>query len=319
MKKTVILTHSDCDGICAGAVALTKFPRSEVFFTKPVSLYNDLRKVRGERVVICDIALTERDTDKILKFFGKSDSEIMYFDHHPISKKDAKRLKKCALYVTGNASSSELIYRYFQDSIPRERVWAAIYGAIGDYSQNTGFVKHRLLNWDARALYFEASTIVLGIKHDNFDSYDAKRRIVRKLATGGNPSEVAGLVKVSGKVVNEEFKLYEAVKREAMKSGEVGYVKDLSMFGFRGPSALFASTVKNAKIGLAIHSKRSHLDVTMRIRDYKIPANEFCSRAAAKTGGSGGGHPQAAGARIPTGKMKPFIREMNKLLKEYGI
>ncbi|MBN2043284.1 MAG: DHH family phosphoesterase [Candidatus Aenigmarchaeota archaeon] len=319
--KTTILTHSDCDGICAGAVALSMFPGSDVFFTKPVSLLKDLGEIRlGNRIVVCDIALTERDVTSVLDFFEDSGLEIMYFDHHPISKENAKRLKKIAkVYVTGEASSSELVYRYFQDSLPRERVWAAIYGAIGDYSANTQFVKNRLINWDARALYFEASTIVLGIKHDDFDTYDAKRRIVKTVASGQNPSDVAGLVQAAKEVVNKEFDLYELVKKEAKKSGEVGYVKDLPMFGFRGPSALFASTATNTKIGISVHSKQTHMDITMRIRDYKIPANEFCSRAAAKVGGSGGGHPQAAGARIPPGKMSIFIKELNSLLKEYGI
>ncbi len=319
--NTVILTHSDCDGICAGAVALSKFPGSNVFFTKPVSLLKDLNMIRlGDRVVICDIALTERDVKEVMDFFEKTGMEVLYFDHHPISKENAKRMKRIAkLYVTGTASSSELIYRYYQESIPRERVWAAIYGAIGDYSQNTQFVKNRLLNWDARALYFEASTIVLGIKHDDFDTYNAKRKIVKTVASGMNPSDVPGLVQAAKEVVNKEFDLYELVKKEAKKSGDVGYVKDLPMFGFRGPSALFASTSTNTKIGISIHSKQTHVDITMRLRDYKIPANEFCARAAAKVGGSGGGHPQAAGARIPPGKINTFIKELNLLLKEYGI
>ena len=56
--KTVILTHADCDGICAGAIAKAKFREADVFFTKPVSFFHDLKNVNAERIVICDIAMT---------------------------------------------------------------------------------------------------------------------------------------------------------------------------------------------------------------------------------------------------------------------
>ena len=57
--KTTILTHADCDGLCAGAIALAKFPDADVFFTKPVSFLYDFRDTKAERIVICDIALTK--------------------------------------------------------------------------------------------------------------------------------------------------------------------------------------------------------------------------------------------------------------------
>ncbi|NIP40622.1 MAG: hypothetical protein GTN37_02820 [Candidatus Aenigmarchaeota archaeon] len=318
--KTVILTHSDSDGICAGAIALSKFPRSEVFFTKPVSFYDDLNSKDVNRIVITDIAIPRRDISDVLKLLeGKSEkSEILYFDHHPLPHKVKKKLEDMLrVYVNGNASASELIYRNFQKEIPKERVWIAIYGAIGDYSQHTEFVEERIKSWDARALYFEASAIVLGIKDSKFDDYDSKRLIVRTLANGNNPSDVPGLVKAAKRVVNEEFDLYDMVKKHAKKSGDVGFVKDVHFFGFRGPSALFSATVTDSRIGLAVYLRRNHLDITMRSRDYSIPLNHLAEEAGEKVGGSGGGHPQASGARIPLNKFNNFLRELNSLLKNY--
>ncbi|MEE9323276.1 MAG: DHHA1 domain-containing protein [Candidatus Aenigmarchaeota archaeon] len=318
--KTMILTHSDTDGICAGAVALSRFPGAEVFFTKPVSFYDDLNSHDAERIVITDIAIPRRDISDVVKLLENKckNSEILYFDHHSLPDKVKKKLgTMLKVYVNGNASASELIYRHFQKEIPKERVWIAIYGAIGDYSQHTEFVEERIKNWDARALYFEASSIVLGIKDRRFVSYNSKRVIVQTLANGNNPSDVPGLVKASKRVVNEEFDLYEMVKKYAKKSGDVGFVKDVHFFGFRGPSALFAATVTESRVGLAVYMRRNHLDMTMRSRDYSIPLNRLAEEAGEAVGGSGGGHPQAAGARIPTNKFKAFLKEMNKLLGQY--
>ena len=317
MHKTIILTHSDCDGICAGAIALSRFPEAKIFFTKPVSFYDDLNSQDAERIIITDIAIPRRDITDVVKLLEEKakKGEILYFDHHSLPEDVMKRLEGMLdVYVNQNASASELIYRYFQKEIPRERVWIAIYGAIGDYSEHTEFVEERIRNWDARALYFEASALVMGIKNEKFDDYDSKRAIARTLAEGGNPSDVPGLVEAAKKAVNEEFDLYELVKKSAKSVGDVGFVKDIAFFGFRGPSALFASTVTKTRVGLAVHTRKNYLDITMRSRDYSIPLNRLAEDAAEAVGGSGGGHPQASGARIPLDRFDEFIRELNRLL-----
>lgn len=316
---TVILTHSDCDGICAGAIVLSKFTNAKVFFTKPVSLYDDLNACEASRIVIADIAITRRDISDVLKLLieKSKSSEIFYFDHHPLPEEVKKKLQNTlSLYLNEDCSTSELVYRYFQNSLPRERVWLAIYGAIGDYEEKTEFVEQHLKQWDVRALYFQASTLFLGIKDEKFDDYETKRMIVKTLADGKNPSDIEGLVEAAKKVAREEFILYQLIKKNAKKIGEVGYVKDLYTFGFRGPSALFAATTTNSKIGLAVHTRKNHFDITLRSRDYTCDLNKIAEDAAEVVGGSGGGHPHAAGARIPLDKMEAFIEEINRLLKQ---
>ena len=213
-------------------------------------------------------------------------------------------------------SASELIYRYYRRSIPRERSWIAIYGAIGDYSGDTEFVKNAILNWDARALYFEVSTIVMGIKNDEFSGYDAKRNIVRVLSRGDNPSDIPGLVASAKQAVNREFDLYELIKKKAKRYEKIGYVKDIQSFGFRGPSALFASTVMNTPVGLSVYTRERYLDVTLRARDERIPLNRLAEKSSEMVGGSGGGHPRAAGARIPLGSFETFLEKINKTLDQ---
>ncbi len=316
--KTVILTHPDSDGMCAGAVALSRFPDASIFFTKPVSFYNDLNSCEADRIVISDIAIPRRDTTDIVALMQdrSKNTEIYYFDHHKIPEDAAQKLKNCLkAYVTGDASASELIYRYFQKEIPKERIWIAIYGAIADYEKDTEFVEERIRNWDARALYFEAATIVLGIKDRNFDDYRSKRLIVKTLAKGDNPSDIPGLVAAAKRVVNAEFDLYDIVKKVAKKSGDIGYVKDAHLFGFRGPTAKFAGTVTGSRVGLSVYDRRGdHLDITMRTGDPDIMLNEMAEDAGEAVGGSGGGHPQACGARIPIDAFEKFLKELNKLL-----
>lgn len=313
--KTIILTHGDCDGICAGAIAQAKYPGADVFFTKPVSLFHDLTNVDADKIVITDIALTKRDAPMIADLFQEK-GEILYFDHHVLPKtvKKSEILKGTEVFIHDtDSSASELIYRHYMKDIPRERVWIAIYGAIGDYSDDTEFVKERMLNWDRRALFFEVSTIVLGTKNERFEGYNAKRRIVKTLANGGNPSDIPGLVQSAKNAVNREFDLYGIVKRKAKTFGKIAYIKDLPSFGFRGPSALFSATARDKPLGLYVHKRDRYVDITMRSR-IKLKLNELAEDAAESVGGAGGGHSEAAGAKIPLGTFNKFLEKLNKMI-----
>ncbi len=321
-SDTLILTHCDCDGICAGAIALSRFPGARIFFTKPVSFLHDFREVALDagirNVIICDMALTKRDAKEIMATMKKARAKVMYFDHHVIPQNiswdDVNRSVNVYKHDP-RASASEIIFRYFQKSVPKERVWLALYGAIGDYTDNTDFAEQRIRNWDRRALYFEVSSLIMGIKERRFSGYDAKRRLVQSMSSGKNPSEMAGLVDAARKAVEREFDFYEIVKSNARKSGKIGYIKDPPEFGFRGPSALFAATVKNAPVGLCMYTRRGYIDITARTRsdDPSIVLNRLMELGAEKVGGSGGGLPKAAGARIPQDKLSEFLKIINQL------
>jgi RecJ-like exonuclease len=288
-----------------------------VFFTKPVSVCDDLRNTEAERIIISDIAINKSDHQRFLKVLGETDARIMYFDHHPLSREMKERLGKILeVFVHDDKSSaSELVYRHFQRELPKEMIWPALYGAIGDYSEDTDFVRKQILDWDKRAINFEVSSISLGTKNEQFSTYDAKRNIVRILAEGKTPSDIDGLVRSAQDAVRREFQLYKIVKKKAKTLGKVGYLTDTPSFGFRGPAALFAATVTGKPLGLCVYNRERYLDITMRSHDSKIALNRLAEAASAAVGGSGGGHETAAGAKIPFGTLEQFIKKVNELMK----
>lgn len=320
MTKTIILTHADTDGICAGALALSALPGSKIFFTKPVSLLEDL-KINSDyqRMVICDIALTKRDAAGIiddLQAKHRRGVRLMYFDHHPLPSavKPSQLSFIDTLSRSETASASEIVYLHFQNDIPRERVWAALYGAIADFMDETPFVRERILNWDRRTLYFEVSTVELGIKNEKFGTYNSKREIVQTLAKGRNPSDITGLVQSARDAASREFRLYETVKRNAKTIGRIAYVENTPSFGFRGASALFAATVRNRPVGLCIIRKGGQVDITMRGRDPRLNLGKIAEAAAEEVGGSGGGLAQAAGGRVPRAALPAFLKRVSELI-----
>jgi RecJ-like exonuclease len=313
------MTHADIDGMCAGAVALSKFPDAKVFFTKPVSLYFDLDDAQADRIVISDIAINKKTAPDLLSLLKRKRAEITYFDHHPIpdnvSLEELKRTTKKFVWRQGMCAS-ELVYDYYKAELPPERAWLALYGAIGDFTDEGAFAQAMMQNWDKHAIYLEVCSMIMAIKMKRFEDYDAKRGIVSALARGKNPTSIGGLVESARESVEREMDLYNLAKEQAMLIGKIGYMRDLPSFGFRGPAALFSATVTNSPIGMYIHRRKNIVDVTIRRRGVNIALNRLAEYAGEKVGGSGGGHPEAAGCRIPMGTENAFLEAANEWLKK---
>jgi len=312
MRRTII-AHSDTDGICSAAIALARFPDARVFFSKPVSLLKELDEVDEGNVIICDIAVNKPDAVALAKKLAKR-KDVLFFDHHPMPPGFKSAMKNVTFHHDERVSASELVYRAFKDAIAPERVWIALYGAIADYSEATPFIEEKMRNWDRRAIFFEVSSIVMGIKNEGFSDYGAKRRLVAELAKGTNPSQMPRLVESAREAVVKEAELYEEIKRTAASFDHVGYIVKLEHFGFRGPAALFAATVTDKPLGVAAFERGSHFDITLRAREPSLRLNDIAEKAAAAVGGSGGGHPHAAGARIPMSKLKEFLKKADELV-----
>jgi len=163
--KTLILTHGDSDGICSGAIAKTAYPDTYVYFTSPVNLLDKLSLIEDvETLIICDIALDERLCSRLYPLLNEfaEKCNLYYIDHHPLLNNYGK---KDWFYHDIEACSSELTYRLFEDRLNRDMRRVAIYGAIGDFCDNTPYVKSWVKDWDKRNLYFQAGTLIQAIFH----------------------------------------------------------------------------------------------------------------------------------------------------------
>jgi len=317
--RTLILTHADIDGMCAGALALARFPEARVFFTKPVSLYADLEDSEAERIIICDMAINRKNAPDIVSLLKRKRAEITYFDHHPIPETtslDELRRSAKKFVWSDKLCASELVYDYFKKELPPERAWLALYGAIGDFTEEGSAAQAIMRNWDKHEVYFEVCSMIMAIKMKRFDTYDAKRGIVSSLARGRNPASIDGLVESAAEAVGREIELYHQAKEMAMLIGRIGYMKDLPSFGFRGPAALFSATVTNSPVGMYMARRKNIVDVTIRKRVPGLALNKLAEYASEQVGGSGGGHPQAAGCRIPMGMENAFLEAANEWLRK---
>jgi RecJ-like exonuclease len=313
--SVVILAHGDADGVTSAAIAKSVHRDAEVYFTHPVGLLGDFREfaLGRELVVILDVALDERSLDELVRLLGSSGSKVVYIDHHPCGEAlDRLRGAGVTVFHEEGASTAELAYRFFKP--PRELSRVAVYGAIGDHMVSTPWYAEMLEEWDIRSLFFEAGVLVLALEALGRD-YEEKRAVVEYLAGNNLPSRNPRLVELAARqsLLNEELRL--RVGKEARVVGDVAYVVDPG--GSLGTAAFYARVEKGVRVGVAVERRKDTCVMSLRsTRD--VDLNALLRKLAVKYGGHGGGHRQAAGARIPCSALEEFLEELARSVQRSG-
>ncbi|MGB9727133.1 MAG: DHHA1 domain-containing protein [Nitrososphaeria archaeon] len=303
-----IITHGDCDGICAGALVLSIYSDSKVIFSNPVRLYETLKKIdKNETIIVCDVAVNEVIFQSVGNFF-KDFKSVIYIDHHPLSHEVSSNLSSNVevVHMLG-ASASELAFYRFKESINPDMGRIAVYGSIGDYLDNTMGVQKIIENWDKRTLYFQTGILIQALeaigKNDGM-----KLDILNNLSKNILPSEIDSLTQLAVEASRNEERMREYVKRNAVKFGEIGYVLDPK--GPLGKAAIYARAYTGAHVGLAAEIKHGKVEMSLRT-PFNIDLNSILVKVTPKFDGVGGGHAKAAGAEVPYERFQEFLEALS--------
>lgn len=316
-----LFIHGDSDGIASGAIAKAYLEKKgfavNIVFTHPVGLLEDLKGFAKdvEGVVIADIALNEPHVNEVLQFLKNlgEKCKVVYIDHHPPP--EGLSTPNNVEWVHNTCcSASELAFKYFRGlGLDYEYSRIALYGAIGDYLDETPWVKQELSKWDKRAVYLEAGILIQGVEGARRD-YEFKRRVVDHLSKNLLPSTMSELVEKSLKQSIEDENLRIWVKHNVVSYGRLAYV--INPPGSVGRAANYARIYGNAVIGIAVEEKKEGLYVASLRSDPSVDLNKVLRRLSRELGISGGGHPQAAGARISKDMFILFLEKLNNEVKQ---
>ncbi len=315
--KLTILAHGDSDGVVSASISLAalrnRYSEVNVYFTHPYGLVEDFKSFARGDVVILDIAISEDRSRDVLDLFSQYTGHITYIDHHPPPYNiDLRELDAEVIRYGDAGSSSEISFRFFKGLLPRDYDRVALYGAIADYSDQTKWVKEALARWDKRQIYFEAGILFQGLEGSR-KMHDFKREVVLHLSEGKRPSQHAELLirSLMQAIRNED--LYKWVKGNVEIDGAVSYVVDPP--GSIGIAATYAKGVGGTPIGLAAERRGKIYSISVRGDSSVIDLNRTLRKIAPELKGSGGGHPEAAGARVPVKRLKELIHMLNEYIK----
>jgi RecJ-like exonuclease len=312
--NVVIFTHGDADGICAGAIALDAHQDAHILFSSPYSILEDLSKVKdSDKVIICDISLPENNLTQILKRLFKiaNRGDLTYIDHHPLPRTILKEKMPGIVIHNPTSSTSELTYNLFHSKVDPMHTRTAIYGAIADYLGHTPLIQELLQKWDERTLYFETGILMQGIGRLKND-HDEKRRILKNLAKNIPPSQDEALVRLALEYTRREWVAVSELKDLIRVEGRIAYVLN---FPFSlGKTATYIRGMTGTLIGIAGEKRKDKIDMSLRTCDDRINLNGLLREILPQLGGSGGGHPMAAGARVSERNFNYLLTKLNESL-----
>ena len=308
-----IIAHEDADGICSAAIVRMTNPSSRVFFSKPCSLLHDLDQMETRRdLVVLDLALCELAKEQIVSRLSRWGGRVLYIDHHPDTAISFPRQSSVEV-VAGDVSASELTFVHQGSGLRREAERIMLMGAIGDYADLTPFCLDRLNRWDKRSVFLQAGFLCGALEVTRPD-HEFHRQIVDLLASCRPPCEDSRIVAYAVKASELEESFRQRVEKSAQKLGRIGVAYDLN--GPAGKGATYAAAAAAVSIGAYVDKdmRRGSADISFRVIDRSVDMNRILRTVAPKLGASGGGHPEACGARVPLDKLDEFFQAINDML-----
>ncbi|MFQ5800356.1 MAG: DHHA1 domain-containing protein [Candidatus Hydrothermarchaeales archaeon] len=309
-----ILVHGDTDGVCSAAIALNRYPGASVWFTHPVGLLGDIRGIKADRYILCDLAISEREKAELFEEFLRlsSDSELIYIDHHPLPLDTiAGDIPATHVIRDLTKSSSELTYTHFGK---KNMELVAIFGAISDYyTDTTDFVRKTLETYDKRTIYLESGLLSQALGAQGKRDYRFKRKLVEILSKGIMPSSKPEIVRKAVAGTKKEWETIELVKKTVDIIDGIGIVRDVPRGTSPTKAAKFALGVTGLPLCISTRKKKRNVDISARkLSTFSLDLNITFRTIAPRFGGSGGGHPSAAGARIPQKFFEDFLEALKK-------
>ncbi len=151
MRHLTVLVHGNSDGVAAASLIVAALRKSydgvAVRLTHPMGLLGDFREFARGDVVIVDVALCEIHAEALAREFRRYPFKIIYIDHHPppltfsLSELNAELIRPRG---SEEVLASELTFRTFMNRLSRDYDRVALYGAIGDYADETAWVREAL-------------------------------------------------------------------------------------------------------------------------------------------------------------------------------
>jgi RecJ-like exonuclease len=323
MSGVCISHKEDVDGICSAAVVKAAFDISKVILVDYANLISRLEKTAAmldniEQLFICDLGLSKKNEQKFAELLDRivsAGTEVIYIDHHDISKETLHTLKKAdvKLIRTIEECTSMQAYTKYKKKLPEHAAFLAAMGALTDYMENKPLASAIVSRFDRQFLMLESTALSYMISANQHD--DAFLiKIVETLSKMKYPHDIKGGFEIAEKFAKKVANAVQSIQESIVKLDNIAYA----------PSAveLSSSMVVNFVLGssgkpvaMVYKLKDDIKSYVLSIRasaDCKVHLGRLTNEFASELGGSGGGHDRACGAVIPKANLQKFIETLNK-------
>lgn len=323
MSGVCISHKEDVDGICSAAVVKAAFDTSKVILVDYANLISKLEKTAAmldniEQLFICDLGLSKKNEQKFAELLHRivsAGTEVIYIDHHDISKETLHTLKKAdvTLIRTIEECTSMQAYTKYKKKLPEHAAFLAAMGALTDYMENKPLASAIVSRFDRQFLMLESTALSYMISANQHD--DAFLiKIVETLSKMKYPHDIKGGFEIAEKFAKKVANAVESIQESVVKFDNIAYAPSVV--------ELSSSMVVNFVLGssgkpvaMVYKLKDDIKSYVLSIRasaDCKVHLGRLTNEIASELGGSGGGHDRACGAVIPKANLQKFIETLNK-------
>lgn len=323
MSGVCISHKEDVDGICSAAVVKAAFDISKVILVDYANLISRLEKTAAmldniEQLFICDLGLSKKNEQKFAELLDRivsAGTEVIYIDHHDISKETLHTLKKAdvTLIRTIEECTSMQAYTKYKKKLPEHAAFLAAMGALTDYMENKPLASAIVSRFDRQFLMLESTALSYMISANQHD--DAFLiKIVETLSKMKYPHDIKGGFEIAEKFAKKVANAVESIQESVVNFDNIAYAPSVV--------ELSSSMVVNFVLGssgkpVAIVYKlkddiKSYVLSIRASADCKVHLGRLTNEFASELGGSGGGHDRACGAVIPKANLQKFIETLNK-------
>jgi single-stranded-DNA-specific exonuclease len=322
MSAVCISHKEDVDGICSATLVKSAFDISKVILVDYANLISKLEKVVAmpeniEQLFICDLGLSKKNEQKFVQLLEKmatAGTEVIYIDHHDISKDTVQVLKKIGISLihTIEECTSIQVYTKYKKKLPEHATFFAAMGAITDYMENKPLASVIVSRFDRQFLMLESTALSYMIsanQHD--DGFLAKA--VETLAKTKYPHDIKGGFDIAEKYAKKVANAVESIQKSVVKLDNIAYTPStIELSSSMVVNFVLGASGKPAAMVYKLKDDIESYVVSIRgSNSCKVHLGKLTNDIASELGGSGGGHARACGAVIPKDKLQEFIKALD--------
>jgi single-stranded-DNA-specific exonuclease len=323
MPSFCISHKEDVDGICSAALIKAAFDVPKVILVDYANLISRVEKVAAmfdkmEQLFVCDLGLSKKNEQRFAELLEKivsKGTEVIYIDHHDISKETLHSIKKAdvTLIRTVEECTSIQVYAKYKKKLPEHAAFLAAMGALTDYMENKPIASAIVSRFDRQFLMLESTALSYMISSNQHND-PFLLKMVETLAKMKYPHDMKGGFEMAEKFAKKVGNAVESIQESIVKLENLAYA----------PSAaeLSSSMIVNFVLGTSGKPAAMVYKLKDDIKSYVVSIRgsaecdvhlgRLTNDIAAELGGSGGGHDKACGGVIPEANLKKFIEVLNR-------
>lgn len=332
MHNFCISHKEDVDGICSAALIKATFDISKVILVDYANLISRLEKVETmfdkiDQLFICDLGLSKKNEQRftdLLQTMVSTGTQVIYIDHHDISKETLHALKKAdvTLIRTIEECTSMQVYAKYRKKLHDNAAFLAAMGALTDYMENKPLASTIVSRFDRQFLMLESTALSYMISSSQHDD-PFLLKIVDTLAKMKYPHDIKGGFDMAEKYAKKVANAVESIKESVVILDNLAYAPStVELSSSMVVNFVLGSSGKPAAIVYKLKDDVKSYVLSIRgSAACKVHLGRLTNDIASDLGGSGGGHDRACGALIPKANLQKFIETLNRKIsddKEYS-